>query len=130
MINIIGGGPVGLTAAFELAKAGEKVTVHEEHKKIGAPVQCTGIVTRKLSKLVKLDDCIMNRIRTAKIISKRNDIDLPVDDIVIDRQGFDRCLLSRLNQKVLSSKVAKECSRCQKGLSLEQTDRIALSENR
>jgi len=96
MINVIGAGPAGLTAAYELAKAGEKVTVFEEHKEIGKPVQCTGIVTNKLSDIVKLEkNIILNRIKTARIISKHNDIDLPVNDIVIDRCAFDRMLSER-----------------------------------
>jgi geranylgeranyl reductase family protein len=39
---IIGGGPVGSYAALNLAKAGIKVTVFEEHPEIGYPSHCAG----------------------------------------------------------------------------------------
>jgi len=39
---IIGGGPVGSYAALNLAKLGVKVTVFEEHPKIGLPSHCAG----------------------------------------------------------------------------------------
>ena len=39
---IIGGGPVGSYTALHLAKLGVKVTVFEEHPKIGLPSHCAG----------------------------------------------------------------------------------------
>ena len=51
MIVIIGAGPVGCYAAYLLAKKGKKVAVFEEHKKIGRPVHCTGIVTSSFGKI-------------------------------------------------------------------------------
>lgn len=41
-VIIIGGGPVGSLAALILSKLGKKVTVFEEHQKIGYPVHCAG----------------------------------------------------------------------------------------
>ena len=39
---IIGGGPVGSYASFNLAKLGVKVAVFEEHPKVGLPSHCAG----------------------------------------------------------------------------------------
>ncbi len=39
---VVGAGPVGSFTALKLAKLGAKVTVFEEHKKIGSPSHCAG----------------------------------------------------------------------------------------
>ena len=52
MISIIGGGPIGAYTAYLLAKAGEQVRIFEEHNKIGKPVQCAGIVSKNLFKVL------------------------------------------------------------------------------
>ena len=53
MIDIIGAGPAGNYLAYLLAKDHE-VNVHEEHAKIGTPIQCTGILTSHLHDLIKI----------------------------------------------------------------------------
>ena len=44
-VAVVGGGPAGLIAARELAARGVQVKVFEEHKKIGAPNHCAGILS-------------------------------------------------------------------------------------
>jgi digeranylgeranylglycerophospholipid reductase len=44
---VVGGGPVGSYAAFNLAKLGVKVTVFEEHSTIGFPSHCAGHISLK-----------------------------------------------------------------------------------
>ena len=44
-VVVIGGGPIGCYTAYLLAKEGHSVEIYENHKKIGAPIQCTGILT-------------------------------------------------------------------------------------
>jgi geranylgeranyl reductase family protein len=39
---VVGGGPVGCFAAFQLARLGAKVDVFEEHPEIGVPTHCAG----------------------------------------------------------------------------------------
>ncbi len=46
-IVVIGAGPSGLIAAREAAKRGAKVTVLEEHKEIGVPCHCAGLLSTK-----------------------------------------------------------------------------------
>ena len=70
MVAIIGGGPVGLMTSIELSRRGISNTVFEEHKKIGKPVQCTGIVTKeflKYLKVIKDSKCILNRLKKVRI---------------------------------------------------------------
>jgi geranylgeranyl reductase family protein len=44
---VVGAGPVGSYAAYELAKSGVKVTVYEEHRQIGVPSHCAGHISLK-----------------------------------------------------------------------------------
>ena len=44
-VHVIGCGPAGSVCARELAKAGERVLVSEEHSKPGVPAQCSGLIS-------------------------------------------------------------------------------------
>lgn len=92
MISIIGAGPVGCYAAKLLAKAGKEVQVFEEHKQIGKPVQCTGIVTQSLADVVRLrNEFVVNRLKKARLHSPDgNSVEINTRDVVIDRTRFDR----------------------------------------
>ena len=78
MITIIGAGPVGSYSAYLLAKKGKEVSVFEEHKDIGLPIQCTGIVTNEIQKIIHLDsETIVNNVTKARIFSNnKNYIEL------------------------------------------------------
>ena len=54
MISIIGAGPVGCYLAYLLSKQGKQVQIFEEDSKIGRPIQCTGIVTSSINKIIKV----------------------------------------------------------------------------
>ncbi len=43
-VAIVGAGPAGLTAARILASRGHDVVVLEEHREVGVPVHCTGVL--------------------------------------------------------------------------------------
>ncbi|MFQ5911975.1 MAG: NAD(P)/FAD-dependent oxidoreductase [Nitrospinota bacterium] len=47
-VIVVGGGPAGSSAAFALAKEGYRVTVLEEHARIGDPENCAGLVGAEL----------------------------------------------------------------------------------
>jgi digeranylgeranylglycerophospholipid reductase len=90
MITIIGCGVAGSYLACILAKQGKDVTIIEEHNKIGAPVQCTGIVTGSVEKFVKLPNkVIANRCSKVIVASKNNSIILDIGEIVLWRNKFD-----------------------------------------
>ena len=96
MIVIIGGGPAGSYLAYLLAKKGKDVIIIEEHKKIGKPVQCSGIVTSSIEKFVKLKkDVIANRLNNVIVISKNNRIEASTDEIVLWRDKFDEFLADK-----------------------------------
>jgi len=92
MIAIIGAGPVGCYAASLLADK-FRVVVFEEHKNVGLPIQCTGIVTQEIFNFVhKKNNFIINQVSDVRIFSPNNNfIKLKLDkpDIIVDRQKFD-----------------------------------------
>ena len=71
MISIIGAGPAGSHLAYLLAKKGQEVNIYEDHKSIGNPVQCTGLVTDSIHQILKLPKkVIVNKITGFKVFSK------------------------------------------------------------
>lgn len=94
MINIIGAGPVGSYTARLLAEQGKDVQVFEEHKELGRPVQCTGIVTKSFEEIIKLrKEFVVNRLKKVRICAPNGEeACLKTDDVVINRTEFDRYL--------------------------------------
>jgi len=94
---IIGGGPAGSMAAWQLAKKGYKTIVFEEHAAIGIPVRCAGLVSKNVIKMH--DDGIVNEIKGATIIFPNGkEIVIGGDKthaFVIDRQIFDSGLAEK-----------------------------------
>ena len=91
MITIVGAGPAGSYLGYLLAKQGKDVTILEEHNEIGAPVQCTGIVTHSIEKFFKLKkDVIAEKLDKVVVVSKNNRIEVNVDEIVMWRNKFDK----------------------------------------
>ncbi|MFP4403225.1 MAG: geranylgeranyl reductase family protein [Candidatus Woesearchaeota archaeon] len=93
MVGIIGGGPAGLMCAYHLSKKGIKTTIYEEHKTIGKPIQCSGIVTKDILKTINISkETIINRINYVKVfpnISDKLNAKLKINDYIIDRTKFD-----------------------------------------
>ncbi|MFW6014746.1 MAG: geranylgeranyl reductase family protein [Candidatus Nanoarchaeia archaeon] len=88
--GIIGAGPSGLMCAYALSKRGIQANVFEEHNTIGRPIQCTGIVTKELYKLLMPEKgVVLNHLKNAIIHSKNRKLKINTDDIVIDREKFD-----------------------------------------
>ena len=101
MITIIGGGPAGSYLASLLAK--KEVAVFEEHETIGLPVQCTGITTQALAKILNIRKQFMvNKITNAKIIAPNGkfiELKLAKPNLIIDRTKFDRHLAERAQDR-------------------------------
>ena len=99
MISIIGAGPSGNHIAYLLAKKGNEVNVYEEHLKIGSPVQCTGIVTSEIEKIISIKkEFLVNKINQAIIYSPDgNSIQFKFNkpDLIISREKFDQYLADR-----------------------------------
>jgi geranylgeranyl reductase family protein len=93
--TIIGGGPIGGCVAKEIADQGYKVAIFEEHKVIGKPLKCAGLVTSRVFDIIKIPegDIVQNKVKGANIHSPSgNTLTIGGDKIhalVIDRQKFD-----------------------------------------
>jgi len=93
-VIIIGAGLGGLYVTYLLSKTTLKIAIIEEHKEIGLPFQCAGIVSQKLSRLINLPkNIILNRVKVAKIVApSRKFIKLSGNEqpFIIDRVALDR----------------------------------------
>ena len=91
---IIGASIAGNYLCYLLSETNLKIVVIEEHKEIGLPFQCAGIVSQKLSKLVELtEQIVLNRVSIAKLVSPSGKtIKLSGDEnpFIIDRIALDR----------------------------------------
>ncbi len=101
---IIGASIAGNYLCYLLSETNLKIVIIEEHEKIGLPFQCAGIVSQKLSKLIKLpEEIILNRVSIAKLVApsgktiKLTGNEIP---IIIDRVALDRLFYSRIYEKM------------------------------
>jgi len=96
MIAVVGAGPAGSYLSYLLARNGYEVSLFEEHKEVGTPVQCTGIVTDAITRYLRLPNhIILNKIRNVRVHSPNKsilEISLRRPDYILDRAGFDKHL--------------------------------------
>lgn len=103
---IIGGGSAGLFLSEKYAEkndATDKVILIEEHTKPGLPVQCTGIITDEINKLISqkiTDKFTLNKIKNVKIYSPNNCAELKIkENIIIDNKKFIELLAEQAEKK-------------------------------
>jgi geranylgeranyl reductase family protein len=94
-IIIVGAGPTGCYTAQLLRKKGLEPLLIEEHKGLGRPVHCAGLVGRKVFDEVKINlsrDSIINTINQAAIHLNNDTIKIERKKVayVIDREKFDK----------------------------------------
>ena len=89
-VTVVGAGPVGCYVSYLLGKNGYKVTLLEEHEKIGLPVQCTGILTSKITKVLSMEPSfLINTINRTKVFSPDKNF-----------ADFNLNLLTRINDEL------------------------------
>ena len=92
-VAIVGGNIAGAYLAYLLSSKNINVIVIEEHLETGKPMQCSGIISRKLLKLVEVEpQIILNRIKKAILVSPSGkSIEMSGNEkpVVIDRSAFD-----------------------------------------
>ena len=89
---VVGAGPSGSQCAFKLGSLGYRVLQLEEHRSVGKPVECTGVVSRRVTSMVKTDS-IVNRVHGAHIYfpsGKSVHVSKNEETIIIDRERFDQ----------------------------------------
>lgn len=98
-VIVVGGGPAGLIASKDIAKAGYRVCVIEEHQEIGYPAKCSGLFSVSgLETLgLNLDDSIVsNTIKGGRFYSPGGNMLEAYSDVerarVVERKLFDKYL--------------------------------------
>ncbi len=91
---IIGGGPAGSRTAGIVAKSGFSALIIEEHREIGKPVQCSGLVSRKVLEISGTGKkSVIRGVKRARMVSPGSELVVESDDervFVIDRSIFDK----------------------------------------
>ena len=97
MISVIGAGPAG--SFYSSLVKNQDVRLFEEHKTVGCPVACTGILTDSIKRVTDFPkDLVISHIDRFKIVApngKVTYIDLKKRNYVLDRARFDQHLFSR-----------------------------------
>jgi geranylgeranyl reductase family protein len=91
-VIVVGAGPAGSYAAFMLAKKGFTVTQLEEHREVGKPVECTGLVSKRVLSFVNTKS-IINRVHGAHVYFPNDgmiNISKAEDTVVLERDEFDK----------------------------------------
>lgn len=95
---VVGAGPAGSNTARLLAERGHRVLALEEDAVVGQPMQCAGLVTRKLFQHVpvRVEDVEVNWVRGADVYAPDGRV-VRIDAgqnhaVVMDREGLDRRL--------------------------------------
>ena len=98
-VLVVGAGPAGSTAAFRLAQAGYRVLAVEEHARVGHPVQCAGLVSRRVLELAGAESTVLREVRGATVFGPSlGSVDFRASEpraFVIDRAGLDVHLADR-----------------------------------
>lgn len=93
-VVIVGANIAGCYLAYLLRQREVNVVVVEEHGETGVPLQCAGIISQKLARIIELDkDLVLNRVKTARLVSPdgtQMDMRGPESPFVIDRVGLDK----------------------------------------
>ncbi|MBI4286401.1 MAG: NAD(P)/FAD-dependent oxidoreductase [Chloroflexi bacterium] len=101
-VIVIGGGPVGSYIAGCLARHGHGVLVLEQREKLGAPVCCTGIISRECVADFGLDGLVLRPGNSAKVFAPSGKTlrlwrqEPPA--YLIDRPALDAALAERAQQ--------------------------------
>ncbi|HZY71147.1 MAG TPA: NAD(P)/FAD-dependent oxidoreductase [Thermoplasmata archaeon] len=98
-VVVVGAGPAGATASFELARRGHSVVLVEEHAQVGEPVQCAGLVSQRVLDLAGSRNFVRQPVRGASVFGPSlSSVSFRAPEpraFVIDRAGLDAHLADR-----------------------------------
>ncbi|MEA3458967.1 MAG: NAD(P)/FAD-dependent oxidoreductase [Candidatus Thermoplasmatota archaeon] len=121
-VAVVGGGPTGGYVAGKIAAEGYKVAIFEQHKQIGEPLNCAGLITSRVFDIINLLEkpVVQNKIKGAHIHSPSgHTLTIGGDKVralVINRSMFDREIIKIsvekgaelfLENKVISAQKTK-----------------------
>jgi geranylgeranyl reductase family protein len=97
-VAVVGAGPAGSRTARNLARAGLRVRLLEEHRRVGVPSHCSGLISPRTLKEAEIgEDAIIHRITGAFVhTAKGSEVALSGGDktraVAIDRVRWDETL--------------------------------------
>ncbi len=113
-VVVVGGGPAGSYTAYQLAKSGLTVLVLEDHKTIGKPRFCTGVIGKEAFNRFDLPHkSIQREIKKAKFYSPLGSIlEISRDKTeayVVDRTIFDQGIAHKAMDEGASYLLSTRC---------------------
>jgi len=98
-VVVVGAGPAGCSVAEKIAGAGFKVLILEENKRVGEPVQCSGLVSPRTLELAGFCGGYINYLKGALIHAPDGEVldcrGSKTYAVAIDRAEFDRHLAEK-----------------------------------
>jgi geranylgeranyl reductase family protein len=97
---VVGGGPAGCAVARDVASAGFRVLVAEEHARVGEPLQCSGLISARTLEISRVSPQVVQRsLHGARVHAPSGQV-LDLTDkksyaLAIDRVAFDQDLASQ-----------------------------------
>lgn len=91
-VIVVGAGPSGSYASYSLSRRGYDVLNLEEHLEVGKPVECTGLVSERVTHMVRTKSEV-NTVTGAHVIfpnGERIHVKKREKTIVLDRDSFDK----------------------------------------
>ncbi len=116
-VLIIGAGPSGAYLGHLLSSRGFRVKILEEHKEVGRPVECTGLVSERVFRMARSASTV-NTVSGANVHfpnGKSIHIEKGEKTIVMDRDVFDKDVAAmaissgadlRINSRAISVKTS------------------------
>jgi len=93
-VVVVGGGPIGAIVAKGAAKRGLKTVVIEEHKIIGEPQHCAGLISvngfHRLN-LIPSERIVLNKVRGASVFSPSG------EELLLERSGPQAFVADRIS---------------------------------
>ena len=102
---IIGAGPIGSYLGYMLSKRGISNTIVEEHKTIGKPEQCTGLISRNIEDHINpslYKKAILNKVNGAVISCGKQSFEVKTANFkayVFNRETFDKAIADKAKNK-------------------------------
>jgi geranylgeranyl reductase family protein len=132
---VVGGGPIGGYVASNIASKGFNVSIFEEHKTVGEPSKCAGLVTSRVFDFVNISDSevIQNEIKGAEIFSPNGNSLIiggnKVHALVINRTRFDQEIINQAiseNAKLLLKNRVTSVQRRVNKIELKTTQKLQI----
>ena len=102
-VSIIGASIAGNYLCYLLSHTNLKIAVIEDHREIGLPFQCAGIVSQKIINIIDFpSEIILNRVNRAKIVAPNGQfITLSGNEkpYIIDRVALDQFFYNEVKNK-------------------------------